>query len=284
MGIQQYYIYKNKEKMNQTLLIEQHKALDNIKKEIIDIQSKAVADIQKLQDKIVSAKSTIKNSPPKVIQKEEISKPNLQTIVKYWHPIVVYVFCSFNKNDGTIVYQSGSGTLSRTSKTTSGNLSIKVITNKHVLVADGFNGPSACSVDVPFNKIYTMVNDGTSDITGREDVDIGGIVINNPDTYLENLPLLKTVGIGACGNIPDLGSPVAILGYPGIGSRSGITITQGIISAYEGNYYVTDAKIEHGNSGGAAIDINNNCFLGIPTAAISGTVESLGRILKWQNS
>lgn len=240
-------------------------------------------EVTKLKDDL----EALKNQKPKTqtIIKEvptPSTKTDLQAIIKYWHPIVVYVLCEFDYSDGTAVYQSGSGTLNKTQHTTSGTLGIKVMTNRHVLVAEGFNGPTQCSVVVPFDKTYTMVNDGSSDITGRDDVDLGGIVINNPSTYLQNLPLLQQQGINACGSIPDLGSPIAILGYPAIGSRTDITITQGIISAYEGDYYVTDAKIEHGNSGGAAIDINNNCYLGIPTWVETGTVESLGRILKWQ--
>ena len=45
-------------------------------------------------------------------------------------------------------------------------------------------------------------------------------------------------------------------------------------------YIVTDAKIDHGNSGGAAILIKDDCYLGIPSAAVVGSIESYGRILK----
>lgn len=80
-------------------------------------------------------------------------------------------------------------------------------------------------------------------------------------------------------NMAKIGDDVAILGYPSIGSQYGLTLTSGKISGYEGNYYVTDAKIDHGNSGGAAILVRNNCYLGIPTFGVVGKVESLGRIL-----
>nr|MDQ3014484.1 hypothetical protein [bacterium] len=66
-------------------------------------------------------------------------------------------------------------------------------------------------------------------------------------------------------------------------SRVDVTATEGIISGYEGNYYITSAKIEQGNSGGAAISLRDNCFLGIPTLTLVGKVESLGRILDWQS-
>jgi len=246
---------------------------------LLDLQRE---DLEKQKIEI----EALKNKKPEVIEEtKKLELPNkndLQTIIKYWHPVVVYVLCEFEYSNGVILYQSGSGTLCKTRHTISGNMAIKVITNNHVLSDEKNNGSNKCSVVVPFDQTYTMINDGTSEITGRDDVDLGGIVINNPSKYLQDLSLLQQEGINACRSVPDLGSPIAILGYPAIGSQTDITITQGIISAYDGNYYVTDAKIEHGNSGGAAIDINNNCYLGIPTWVEAGTIESLGRILKWQ--
>lgn len=80
-------------------------------------------------------------------------------------------------------------------------------------------------------------------------------------------------------NVAKIGDDVVILGYPSIGSQYGLTLTSGKISGYEGSYYVTDAKIDHGNSGGAAVLVKNNCYLGIPTFGVVGQIESLGRIL-----
>jgi hypothetical protein len=69
------------------------------------------------------------------------------------------------------------------------------------------------------------------------------------------------------------------LGYPSVGAREGITATDGIISGFDKPYYITSAKIERGNSGGAAIHVKNNCLLGLPTLVVAGQVESLARIL-----
>ena len=85
-----------------------------------------------------------------------------------------------------------------------------------------------------------------------------------------------------CDVLPDLGAKILIIGYPTIGSQTDVTVTDGIISGFDGNYYITDAKVDHGNSGGAAIDLKNDCYLGIPTWSESGSFESLARILKWQ--
>ena len=57
----------------------------------------------------------------------------------------------------------------------------------------------------------------------------------------------------------------------------------GIISSWEDvgkvGYYITSAKIEHGNSGGIAVIENYYCMVGIPSAVVVGSSESLGRIL-----
>ncbi len=82
-----------------------------------------------------------------------------------------------------------------------------------------------------------------------------------------------------CTRKPSEGEEVVILGYPVIGSQEDITITKGIISGFEGDYYITDAKTDQGNSGGAAILLKDNCLLGLPTYVITGEMETLARIL-----
>ena len=39
------------------------------------------------------------------------------------------------------------------------------------------------------------------------------------------------------------------------------------------------AKVEKGNSGGAAISLEDDCYLGTPTYSLAGEIESLARIL-----
>ncbi|MBI2446536.1 MAG: trypsin-like peptidase domain-containing protein [Parcubacteria group bacterium] len=94
--------------------------------------------------------------------------------------------------------------------------------------------------------------------------------------FIEKNAIVKSI---CYRNVVKIGDDVVILGFPAIGSKYGLTLTSGKISGYEGKYYVTDAKIDHGNSGGAAILVKDNCYLGIPTFGIIGQVESLGRIL-----
>lgn len=80
-----------------------------------------------------------------------------------------------------------------------------------------------------------------------------------------------------------IGTPLRVLGYPGIGAMFLPTMTEGIIASLdkEGDvyYYLTSAKIESGNSGGLALTEDLSCVVGIPTYVAVGEVESLGRIL-----
>jgi S1-C subfamily serine protease len=87
-----------------------------------------------------------------------------------------------------------------------------------------------------------------------------------------------------------MGEKVFILGFPGVGTSdgAGLTVNEGIISGVEKGFsfsreekptwYVTSAKIEAGNSGGAAI-ASDGCFVGIPSWTILGAYESQGRLL-----
>ena len=76
-----------------------------------------------------------------------------------------------------------------------------------------------------------------------------------------------------------LGEKLIIAGYPAIGGGT-ITLTEGIISGFDGDYIKTSAKIAHGNSGGGAF-LYNGCWIGIPTSAKVDDIESLGYIFRW---
>jgi len=74
------------------------------------------------------------------------------------------------------------------------------------------------------------------------------------------------------------GDYVSIIGYPEIGASTW-NFTDGIISGRVGDFVLkTDAKIDSGNSGGAALDSKNQ-LIGIPTWTISGQAETIGYII-----
>ena len=82
----------------------------------------------------------------------------------------------------------------------------------------------------------------------------------------------------------NIGDNICVLGYPsvgGSGSRVTITYTRGTISGYDRNPFgiilKTDAEINSGNSGGAAL---NDRFelVGIPSSVIGEDTGQLGYI------
>jgi S1-C subfamily serine protease len=83
-----------------------------------------------------------------------------------------------------------------------------------------------------------------------------------------------------CANsYPQLGDSIKIYGYPVTSGGYNLTITEGIISSFADNGDIlTSAKIDNGNSGGLAVD-QNGCFIGIPTAVVSGNYQNLGVII-----
>jgi len=95
-----------------------------------------------------------------------------------------------------------------------------------------------------------------------------------PLSLPSNFPFLE---IGYSENLIP-GSYVEIAGYPTIGGDT-FTLTEGIISGRVGDFVLkTDAKIDEGNSGGAALD-EWNLLIGIPSYTILGTAESIGYII-----
>src|SRR3989338_3194230 len=192
---------------------------------------------------------------------------DISEVVDKWKPYSVYIFCEFKYTDGTTyLKQSCSGT----------DYDGVVITNRHVITDEKGYGPSSCSLKFPgSNHVFIVPN---SEIrTAINGDDWGTITVSDKKSYIDNKPLSGMYG--CYGKKPTEGDEVVIIGYPSIGSQTGITVTRGIISGLEGNYFITDAKIDHGNSGGTAILMRGDCYLGIPTYGIKGELESLGRIL-----
>jgi hypothetical protein len=75
-----------------------------------------------------------------------------------------------------------------------------------------------------------------------------------------------------------LGEEVKIFGYPSATGGINLTVTNGVVSSFDDYGFYTSAKVDEGNSGGAAFD-KNDCFLGIPTSFSSGAAESYGYVL-----
>jgi S1-C subfamily serine protease len=200
----------------------------------------------------------------------KIAKTELPTIISQWRPIVSRIECKWYSTDGKLAADSyGSGII----------FSNSILTNEHVLKYNN-QAPWTCNVTFPgTNESYTITYDGKSgtfkEIGFLKGWDLGLVMVNNPSSYLKSISGIPNY----CKTRASVGDEVVILGYPSIGSAVDITATEGIISGYEDTYYITSAKVDHGNSGGAAILVKDNCYLGVPTYVVGGELESLARIL-----
>ena len=145
-----------------------------------------------------------------------------------------------------------------------------------MLLNQGKYAPRDCSLTLPgVMASYSIYNNFKDNFYVGVEEDWGFIKLV-PDKTLNTI---TQKDLKICSKV-EAGDRLIILGYPAIGSKTGLTVTEGIVSGFDGNYYITSAKIDRGNSGGAAILVGDNCYLGIPSASVVGTIESLGRILK----
>jgi len=243
------------------------------------------AELEKQKSEI----GALKNKKPEIIQQTIIKEAptpktgnDIQSIIKQWKPVIAYIECDFLYSGGEFRFTlSGSGTLFKFSDGTA-----NLFTNKHVILDQDKYDSSFCRAKFLEDQNVFTFSQERRDIIPDSVLDIGNLVIKSPDEYVNRVALSSSNEI--CHNKASMGDPIVILGFPGIGSKTDITATEGIISSYDGDYYVTSAKVEHGNSGGAAISIKDNCYLGIPTFTKVGEVESLARILDarviWHNN
>lgn len=265
---------KNQEEVEERYVIVETDLLRTSDYEIIDTISKG-SKVELIEEK--SKWSLVKKEDKEgFISNNDLSADSsdimdLADIVEQWKKIVVFIKSEFRYSDTNNLYAEhfGSGIVINPN-----NGPITVITNKHLAIHKGEY--SASSFDVLLPERNHLYESEWEDLSVLPSEDGAFIDINNTNRYIRDLTsdFPKT-----CQQRPSEGDKVVILGYPDIGSREGITVTKGIISGFEGDYYITDAKIDEGNSGGAAILTKRNCLLGVPTYARLGETESLGRIL-----
>ncbi len=202
-----------------------------------------------------------------------ISSKDLSQIVETWRPRIVKVECRVG---GAIA--AGSGIVMHFSDIDSAG--VGVLTNRHVLYggSDFSIPPSSCDVLLPGSGTRSTVFAAKKEIEidRTSELDFGRLVLTDAGSTFRALVAKDTP---TCTVAPKLGDGLIILGYPTIGTSGDITATDGIISGIDGSYYITSAKVERGNSGGAAILVKDNCLLGIPTFVRQGSLESLARIL-----
>ncbi len=186
---------------------------------------------------------------------------DISGIISAWSPFVYDITCTF-KGTGVTGKSSASATLEQN------GASVRFITNRHVVEMNG-QALVACSLTQPTLDTTFDVPASRITISDEHDVAYG--------TLTETPPAMRASQ--RCSTVPTIGDAVVMLGYPAIGASESVTATEGIVSGFDEDYYTTSAKIEKGNSGGAAIDVQRDCFLGLPTLVFAGKIESLARIL-----
>ncbi|MDP2629333.1 MAG: trypsin-like peptidase domain-containing protein [Candidatus Harrisonbacteria bacterium] len=201
---------------------------------------------------------------------EEARVPNLIEIIAQWRPRVATVSCSWDlgnaigKSYGSAVLFPNIGKNSQTG----------IVTNRHVLIYKN-QVADFCTVQFPADSKSYVVEKNDIELP-LDSSDWAMAALPSPSTYLHQL---AGSGSKRCTQDPQLGDEIVILGYPRVGSRDDITATEGIISGFDRDFFITSAKVEQGNSGGAAVLAKDNCYLGIPTFVNFGQVEALARIL-----
>jgi S1-C subfamily serine protease len=161
-----------------------------------------------------------------------------------------------------------------------------VLTNNHVIA-----GASYCSITLPdtatgtIKEIYRAEPIIIPNLSKQYDIAYLKIYDVYTDTdgktwgkYPANFPAF--IAPSGCDKYtPHLGDSVRIYGYPVTSGGYNLTITDGIISSFDDNNDIlTTAQIDSGNSGGLAVS-QNGCFLGIPSAVVSGNYQNLGIII-----
>lgn len=230
-------------------------------------RDREIADLRQQLEELKKKPASVTN-----ITTEITPRDNVADIVKKWTPRVASLKCSWYSSGGAL---RGTATASATLVNFT-NLGIRAITSRHIFLSGGEGTlPRECKI-TPSNSSVNyplFINDTNVSVGQSED----WAYVTLPNDAV--LSAITKESVKLCSSV-ETGDRVLILGYPRIGSSAGLTATEGIVSGTDGDYYITSAKIDKGNSGGAAILVKDDCYLGIPSSSVVGTIESLGRILK----
>jgi S1-C subfamily serine protease len=224
------------------------------------------------EERLIAARTEIENARLDLEDRLDAQSSELRRVIRAWTSRIPLVECTFSKeeenNMSSFSTTRGAGTLFIS------NGGQSLLTNRHVLEEEG-EVLQTCSIIFSDAKEVYVFNPQALDVSLPLTIDFGRVTV-------EPSPLLKgrfAETREMCQQGAVIGDRIVVLGYPSIGAEKSITATEGIISGFDGDYFITSAKVERGNSGGAAILIRENCYLGIPTFTAAGRAESLARIL-----
>jgi len=280
-GARYFYAYQKAaeahESLTQELLRDQERAIvrSSIQIAALLAANQSVAtELKSEAEKRLAAEQANRTAQNKLTQLEQTVEsnkaPSASAVIKEWRPRVAAVRCVWPVKDGKQAAKLGTAVLMPSQTSASPVL----LTSKHVLTSLN-ELPESCALTFPDHEEKVEVRAEGLAVSDTK-YDWGKITLSNPPTYAT---VLAATPATRCTAAPLTGDSVIILGYPKIGIKADITATEGIVSGFESDYYITSAKVERGNSGGAAILTKQNCYLGIPTFVDVGEAESLARIL-----
>lgn len=210
-------------------------------------------------------------------QEHGLSKDQISAVVELWCPDDNYDINGFlSMGSGTIV--SGKGIIF-TNRHVISNQDWTIIESSptcYVGVTEDISQPSTFKYMADILAYFPQTDDFFDfDIAILYIYDICYDCPGAPNSLPDKFPFLE---LGYSSDMTP-GDYVAIVGYPEIGAGTW-NFTEGIISGRVGDFVLkTDAKIDSGNSGGAALNAKNQ-LIGIPTWTITGQAESIGYIIE----
>ena len=162
-----------------------------------------------------------------------------------------------------------------------------ILTNYHVI-----KGATQCAVTLPdiatggINEVYEASPIINSELSEKYDIALlkisGSYTDEDGKTWGAYPAKFKSFELPSkCdpSSSSKLGDSVRIYGYPVTSGGYNLTITDGLISSFsDDGSILTSAQIDSGNSGGLVVD-QNGCWLGIPSAVVSGKYQNLGVII-----
>ncbi len=199
-------------------------------------------------------------------ERETEANQMLSSVVAVWQSRVARIECNLYNEEGDLLTSAASGVATYI------NGQLYFISNKHLVEEEGAV-LDECFASLPQRNIKDIHIDD-DDVVVSEGRDLAYLLADKPGVAVSVVPDQR-----ACSVEPRSGDEIITLGFPRVGSEDSVTVTEGIISGQDDGYYVTSAKIERGNSGGAAVHVEQGCFLGLPTVVAVGRIESLARIL-----
>lgn len=187
---------------------------------------------------------------------------------------VVVVACPIDYSDG---WNLGSGTIISEEGV--------ILTNYHVIkdttqyyCTIGITNDLSKEPEYIFYADYIFSIEGNEFTIFDEKLDVALLQIVEVESgyqFPKKFPAISKIGSSDKLNIND---KIYVVGYPSFGGGT-ITFTEGVMSGRLGDDLIkTSAKIDSGNSGGAAFN-NKGELIGIPTLIGEGMVEGLGYVV-----